>query len=403
MKPFKEALKTVIESAPAPVEHRVPLSESRGYVLSRNIVSDIDMPPFDRSAMDGFAVAGEGLRHDLQDEITAGRALEIKVSPGHACPIMTGAPVPEGADRIAIVEEAVVEDSVLLLSRPPKKGAHICWQGEDIRKGQTVLEHGTRLSPQHLGIAAMAGRTVLPVFDRPRISVVTTGTEVIPPEWIPSPGMVRNANLPLIISQLEFSGFHVTASAHAADDVPSLKAAFGQMLSCTDVLVTAGGVSKGTRDYVPSVLESLGVDLHFRRVAQKPGKPFTFGTGEGGRAVFGLPGNPVSVMVSLEEFLLPYLRKRSGFKGFHKRTYHGTLTSDYSKKPGRLHFLRVLAYREGDRWMLHLPETSGSGDLMSTVNTNALAMVDADTVSVRSGDGLPFHFMASTAGELSFA
>jgi molybdopterin molybdotransferase len=403
MIPFEEALKLVLDNSGEPEVEEVSIDGAVGHVLASDVHSDIDMPPFNRSAMDGFAISGDDLRHELLEEITAGDAREIRIKPGIACPIMTGAMLPEGADRIVIVEESVVENSILHLEKVPPAGANICWKGEDIKKGQLVLEHGTRLSQQHMGIAAMAGRSVMPVYRKPRVAVVTTGTEIIPPTWIPSPGQVRNANLPLITSQLSLGGFPVSVSLHSADDPDSLRASFGQFLGCSDILIVAGGVSKGTKDFVPSVLESLGVKLHFRMVAQKPGKPLTFGSNPAGNPVFGLPGNPVSVMVSIEEYVLPLLRKRSGFKGYHKRTYHGEITFNYRKKPGRLNFLRIIAYREGNSWKLHLPDSSGSGDLMSTVNANALAIVDSEQLSIQAGETLPFHFFSSTAGELAFS
>ena len=398
-----DALQTVLDNSGQPSMIQIPLKDAVGHVLADDVYSDIDMPPFNRSAMDGFAISGEGLRYELLEEIAAGNSDTIILKPGFAAPIMTGAPVPEGADRIVIVENSRIEESILYLDEVPDKGANICWRGEDIKEGRTVLEHGTRLACQHLGIAAAAGRGFLNVFNRPRIALVTTGTEVIPPTWIPSPGTVRNSNMPLMKAQLSMCGFPVDLSVHSADDPESLKATFEQLLKCADVLIIAGGVSKGTRDFVPSVLESLKVELHIRSVAQKPGKPLLFGTDPDGRPVFGLPGNPVSVMVSIEEYVLPLLRKRAGFKGYHKRIYHGEITSGYRKKPGRLHFLRVIAYREGNSWKLHHPESSGSGDLMSTVNVNALAIAGEDVVSYETGDILPFHFFYSTAGELSFA
>lgn len=398
-----DALQIVLENSGQPKLIEVPLEKAAGYVLAQDVHSDIDMPPFNRSAMDGFALAGDELRYELLEDITAGDSREVTLKPGLAAPIMTGALVPEGADRIVIVENSRVEESVLYLDKVPDTGANICWKGQDIKEGQTVLEHGTRLASQHIGIAAAAGMGVLDVFSKPRIALVTTGTEVIPPTWKPSPGTVRNANMSLMNAQLSIGGFSVDLTVHSADDPESLKATFKQLLRCADVLIVAGGVSKGTRDFVPSVLESLGVKLHIRTVAQKPGKPLLFGNDPEGRPVFGLPGNPVSVMVSIEEYVLPLLRKRAGCKGYHKRIYHGELTSDYRKKPGRLHFLRVIAYRESHTWKLHHPASSGSGDLMSTVNVNALALAGEDVVSLRSGDIMSFHFFYSTAGELSFA
>lgn len=403
MIPVEEALKLVLDNSGEPEVEEVSIDSAVGHVLAVDVHSDIDMPPFNRSAMDGFAISGDALRHELLEEIVAGDSGGGSIEPGIARPIMTGAPLPEGADRIVIVEESVVEDSVLYLEKVPPEGANICWKGEDIKEGQLVLEHGTRLAQQHTGIAAMAGKGVVPVFRKPRIAVVTTGTEIVQPTCIPSPGQVRNANLPLITSQLSMSGFPAAISVHSADDPGSLSAAFGQLLHASDVLLVAGGVSRGTRDFVPSVLESLGVQIHFRNVAQKPGKPLTFGSSAAGKPVFGLPGNPVSVMVSIEEYVLPLLRKRSGFKGYHRRMYQGEITSDYSKKPGRLHFLRVIAYREGSSWKLHRPDSSGSGDLMSTVNVNALAVVGSDQTSIQAGETIPFHFFSSTAGELGFS
>jgi molybdopterin molybdotransferase len=399
----EEALKQILEGAGTPVARMASLESAAGMVLAEDVLSDIDMPPFDRSAMDGFAVAGEGHRFDLLEEITAGDARDAAVSENTAAPIMTGAQVPRGADRVVIMEDCTVSDSVLLIERIPAAGANICRQGEDIRAGQVVLELGSRLGPQHLGIAAMAGRGVLRVFQKPEISLLTTGTEVIPPTWALSPGTVRNANAPLMRSLLGLAGFPAHQWAHSADDPESLRSTAEQLLSASDVLIVAGGVSMGTKDFIPSILESLGVAIRFRNVAQKPGKPLLFGLDPDGRPVFGLPGNPVAVLVSLEEYVLPLLRRMSGFRGYRKRLFHGEMTCPYGKEPGRLHFLRVLAYRERDSWMLHMPESSGSGDLMSASVTNALALVGEEASRVIPGDRIPFHFLSSSTGEMSFA
>jgi len=399
----EEALRLILEGACAPIAGMASLEAAAGMVLAEDVRSDIDMPPFDRSAMDGFAVAGDGHRFDLIEEIAAGDSRDAAVSLDKAAPIMTGAPVPRGADRVVMMEDCSVTDSVLLIDRVPAVGANICRQGEDIRAGQVVLEQGTRLGPQHMGIAAMAGREVLKVFRKPDISILTTGTEVIPPTWAPSPGTVRNANSPLMRSLLGMAGFPVHQWAHSADDPESLKSTTEQLLSASDVLIIAGGVSMGTKDFIPSILESMGVSIRFRNVAQKPGKPLLFGTDPEGRPVLGLPGNPVSVLVSLEEYVLPMLRRMSGFRGYRKRLFHGEMTCPYVKEPGRLHFLRVLAYRERDLWMIHMPETSGSGDLMSASVTNALAIVGEEATRVSPGDPIPFHFLSSSTGEMSFA
>lgn len=398
-----EALQRILESSGEPSVLVTPLEAAAGLVLAEDVHADIDMPPFDRSAMDGFAVAGDSLRCVLLGEIAAGPGCTPAVAEGAGAPIMTGAPIPPGADRVVMLEDCTVDGSVLLVHRMPPAGANICRRGEDIRAGRIVLEAGQRLAPQHLGIAAMAGRGVLRVFRKPGITVLTTGSEVIPPTWSPQPGTVRNANAPLIGSLLALAGFPVRLLAHSADDPDSLRSTAEQLLEAGDVLIAAGGVSLGVRDYVPAVLESLGVVIRFRNVAQKPGKPLLFGSDPAGKPVFGLPGNPVSVMVALEEYVLPLLRRMSGFTDFRKRDFHGVLSGPFAKTSGRRHFLRVLAVRGEGGWVLHLPETSGSGDLMSVSATNALATVAEDVTLVEPGRPVPFHFLSSSAGELAFA
>jgi molybdopterin molybdotransferase len=396
------ALDTVLEHAGMPETVDMALARAAGHVLAADVVSDIDMPPFDRSAMDGFAVAGQGKMHALREEITAGDARAVSLEPGVAAPIMTGAPVPPGADRVVMVEHARVEENRLHVETTVPQGANICRRAEDIQKGQTVLFTGRLLAPQHLGIADMAGRGVLRVYRKPTVGVVTTGTEVIASTWIPKPGQIRNANLDLMRAQLEQAGFAVHIQLHAADDPASLRATFAQLLACCDVVLIAGGVSMGTRDYVPAALETSGVKLLFRTVAQKPGKPLTFGIGPGNKPVFGLPGNPVSVMVCGEEYVLPLLRKKAGFSRIRKRTFRGTLKERYRKKKGRLHFLRVRATDTESGLQLQRPDSSGSGDLMSTAAVNALALVESDVVALEAGSVVDFHFLCAEAGELSF-
>lgn len=397
-----EALRTVLERSGQPEPVAVPCAWAAGMVLAEDISADMDMPPFDRSAMDGFAIAGDTAEHVLLDEIAAGDFSEVEVEPGVACPIMTGAPVPKGADRVVMLEHTRIEAGKLIVERVPPVGSNICVRAEDIRRGQVVLSRGTRLAGHHLGIAAMAGREIMSVYRNPSIGLVTTGNEVVPATWVPAPGMVRNANLPLMQGILSINGFDMTVSLHSADDPDSLRETFSQLLRSCDVLITAGGVSMGTRDYVPDVLESIGVKLLFTEVAQKPGKPLVFGFDSGGKPVFGLPGNPVSVMVSMEEYVLPLLRKSSGFSNFRKKTFHGRIAEEFRKKAGRLSYLRVKAAGNGSEWDLMAPGTSGSGDLMSTSTVNALALVSAEQTRIESGETLPFHFLSTFAGESAF-
>lgn len=395
----QEARDTIFANTPSFTAETVVLEKAAGRVLAEDVVSDIAMPPFDRSAMDGFAVWGECDEYRLMNEIPAGVQPPPLPGEGVAAAIMTGAPVPRGADRVVMVEVTSVKENRLTIKKMPVKGANICWKAEDITKGQTVLAKGNLIASAEVGIAAMAGRETLSVYRRPVVSVLTTGSEVIPPVHIPGAGQVRNANGVLISSFLTQAGFSPVKVFHSADDPASLKNAAAQALAVSDILVTAGGVSMGTHDYVPSVLEDLGFKFHFRTVAQKPGKPFSFATDPAGKMMFGLPGNPVSVLVGLEMYVLACLRLYSGFGKCQRRELTGELTDSLRKKPGRLNFFRTIAEQTPGGWILGIPATSGSGDLMSTRGTNSIAWLSSESIGAEEGASVPFTLMSWAGGE----
>lgn len=396
----REAFRIIIENLNRQDMVNLPAAQCTGRVLAEDVSCDIDMPPFDRSAMDGFALRGAGSSWRLLPEIAAGTDPGPLEAHDTAAPIMTGAPVPKGADRVVMVEHTEVEDGVLTISSVPEKGANICLRAEDIQAGQTVLSSGIVLSPSEVGIASMAGRSVLKVFSRPEVSVLTTGSEVIPPVQVPGPGQVRNANSPLMETLLTSSGYSPTLALHSADDPVSLENAARQALASSDVLLTAGGISMGTRDYIPEVMENLGFRFLFRTVAQKPGKPFSFAVRESdGKVMFGLPGNPVSVLVSLENYVLSALRYASGHSAFRKKTLSGTCLTSLRKKEGRLYYYRCKAETHGDSWTIEVPSTSGSGDLMSTRGTNGLAWLAAENTGVPENTVIPFTLMSWAGGE----
>lgn len=401
MIPQREAYNIVLENFQKMPSGSISLEEASGRVLAADVVCDIDMPPFDRSAMDGYAVSGTQTELQLLDEIPAG-STGGPVASGQAAPIMTGAPIPQGADRVVMVEWTSADRGTVHLQRVPERGANICLRGEDIRRDDVVLASGSLMTPPRIGIAAMAGRETVTVHRLPRVGLLTTGTEVVSSGWVPGPGQVRNANLPMMRAVLCHAPCVTVAALHAADDPASLESCLGQLLDACDVVVAAGGVSMGTRDYVPGVMRGLGVDIAFDRVAQKPGKPLTFGTLKGGARVFGMPGNPVSVLVGMEEYLLPALRKASGLTAFGKRTYTGSCQFTHAKKKGRMEYLRVMAQPSSDGWVLRKPETSGSGDLMSACDTCALAIAPREATRISVDQQLPFHLFSFHAGETAF-
>jgi len=392
-----EAFRTILDSISDPETETLKLENCYGRILAEDVVSDIAMPPFDRSAMDGFALRGVSDLYELLPEIPAGSEPASIDKDGQAAPIMTGAPVPRGADRVVMVEATETEAGMVRVKTLPKIGENICFMAEDIEKGQTVLEKGTLLTPAEVGIASMAGSCILRVFKRPSVSIVTTGSEVISPSEVPGPGQVRNANAPLMESFLSMNGFPPSAVLHSIDDPSCLRKTVLDAAEVSDIIITAGGISMGTRDYIPEVFMDLGYRFKFRSVAQKPGKPLSFASGR--RLMFGLPGNPVSVLVALESYVLPALRYASGHKNYRRVPLSGILTTPLVKKAGRQYFYRCRAFREGGNWKLSVPETSGSGDLMSTASTNCLAWLSAESTGAAKGQPVPFTLMSWAGGE----
>lgn len=396
-----EAFETIIKNIPPLRVQAVPAERCYGRVLASDVVSDIAMPPFDRSAMDGFALRGVCGSYELLPEIPAGADPLPVGKKGQAAPIMTGAPVPEGADRVVMVEFTRVSKNRLFVEKMPCEGENICYKAEDIEKGQTVLRKGTLLTPAEIGIASMAGRRVLPVYRKPSVAVVTTGSEVVPPVHMPRPGQVRNANGSLMESHLRMNGFPPAAVIHSGDDPASLKNAAVQAALVSDFVVTAGGVSMGTRDWIPHVFQEMGYSFLFRTVAQKPGKPFSFAMGK--NLMFGLPGNPVSVLVALEMYVLPALRCASGHTAYRKKTLTGKLETPLTKKPGRQYFFRCTAAFRGGSWILSVPESSGSGDLMSAGGVNGIGWLSPESTEASPGDDVPFALMSWAGGESNWA
>ena len=398
----EEAFAVVMSGMPRPVPAEMPAAGCAGRVLAEGVLADMDMPPFDRAAMDGFALGGEGPLYGLLPAVHAGDPPSGGIGPGEAVPIMTGAPVPGGADRVAMVEHSQVGKGEVEVFPVPGPGANICFRGEDIREGDLLLSPGTLLCPRHLGIAAMAGRDRLTVLAGPAAGLVTTGNEVVPPSSRPGPGEVRNANMIIMETLLTGQGFPVSFREHVGDDRDILLESLRRAIDSSGMLLVAGGVSMGARDYVPGVLEELGVEFGFGSVAQKPGKPLKFGRTPSGVPVFGLPGNPVSVLVCIEEYVLPALRHAWGFSAFGKRDFTGTLSEPVEKGAGRTAFARVrVSGPEGGR-VLSIPATSGSGDLMSTRDADALAILDSGRTAYATGESVRYHLLSSVYGGAAF-
>jgi molybdopterin molybdotransferase len=299
------------------------LTEALGLVLDEDVAADRDSPAFDKALVDGYAVRSADLaacpaRLRVVDEIMAGNTPRCAVGPGEAAVIMTGAPLPHGADTVVMVERTRRVDDVVLIDDPGSTpGRNWLPRGREVRSGDLVLRAGAVLNPVRVGLLASVGKTLIRAFPRPTVAVLSTGDELVEPGQVPGPGQVRNSNAVSLGALVTSLGCEAVVFPAVRDEPEALRRAVAEGLR-HDVLLTSGGVSAGQRDLVPGVLDSLGVSKVFHKVRVKPGKPLWFGVGpvrEGetpGSLVFGLPGNPVSGVVSFLLFVRPALRALAG-------------------------------------------------------------------------------------------
>ncbi len=320
-----EALAAVLERAKALPARAVPLHEALGLTLDEDIAADLDLPPFNKALVDGYAIrsvelTGVGCRFVVGEEIPAGRTPTRPLARGEAALVMTGAPLPEGTDAVVMIERTRRDGLTVLMDEgeiPP--GRNLMPRATEMRVGDVVLTKGMRLNPPRLGLAASVGRTSLQIIPRPRVAILTTGDELVEPGIKPGPGQIRNSNATMLAALAEQSGATVDLLPTAPDAIGLLTEALQRGLSA-DILLIAGGVSAGNRDLVPSALSASGAEQIFHKVRMKPGKPLWFGVGPArgeapGSLVFGLPGNPVSGLVGFLLFVRPAIAVSSGRDG----------------------------------------------------------------------------------------
>jgi molybdopterin molybdotransferase len=368
-----------------------PLSPATlGLVLAEDVAGDFDMPPYDKALMDGFAVRsfdlpeGRGILTVI-DEITAGQTPRVPVGPGQAIRIMTGAPLPAGADAVVMIErtQALEGNRVQVDDKPPTPGQNVLDRGREIRQGEIVLPQGTLLRPQELGILATVGRTTVRVHPRPQVAVLSTGDEVVEPSETPGPGQIRNGNGPMLAGQVHRAGGLPRFLGIARDRLESLRPLVAEGLRSA-VLVLSGAVSAGKLDLVPAVLQELGVQPHFHKVEMKPGKPVFFGTRES-TLVFGLPGNPVSSLVCFELFVRPALRRLLGHGQPGPHMVVAALAEDFAYRTDRPTYYPARLEVEGAGWRVVPVPWFGSADLRGLARANALILFPSGDHRHRKG------------------
>ncbi len=311
---FEKAYEIVMNSEVSSGTENIQFQNSHGRILAGNVVSDTDMPPFDKASMDGFACSRKDIGLDLKviETIPAGKFPEKEIRNGECSRIMTGAPVPVGADCVVMVEDTEVLPSGKIRITADSSRDNIAYKGEDIRKGDIVLKAGRIIKPQDIAVMASAGHLSVLVSRIPRVAVISSGSELVEPSEIPGNSQIRNSNSYQLMAQVERTGARGRYYGIAKDDEEETFSVIKTAISENDLVIITGGVSVGDFDFVPAVLKRAGVDILFTRVAVKPGRPTTFGKA-GDKFVFGLPGNPVSSYLLFELLVRPFLYKMMGY------------------------------------------------------------------------------------------
>ncbi len=390
----EEALARILaEIEPLPAT-QVPLSETFGLVLAQDIVAQEDIPPFANSAMDGFALLsrdsqprnGQPARLRISGGVAAGYVADHAVEEGTAMRIMTGAPVPPGADTVIQVEltrsEGTNSEWVEILEAVPP-GNNIRPAGEDMQRGQTVLLRGTEIGPWEIGILATLGWAIVPVIRRPHVALLGTGDEVIDVHEALRPGKIRNSNSYLLEAAVQRAGAVPHRLGVALDTVESLREKFSEAVQ-DDLTITSGGVSVGDFDLVKNIMHEQG-KVNFWRINMRPGKPVAFGH-IGGVPLLGLPGNPVSAAVTFELFGRPVIRKMLGHTRLVRPQVDVIVEDGVSDRAMRRHYVRArVEWRDG-HFMAHTTGNQGSHIMTSLLNANALVIVPEGGVEVRPGD-----------------
>ncbi len=373
---------------------QVPLAESLGLVLAEAVVAQEDMPPFANSAMDGYALRssdsrsrqGQPARLHITGSVAAGYVAESAVMEGTAMRIMTGAPVPSGADSVIQVELTRAdgpESEWVEILEPVAPGNNIRPAGEDMRRGQTILRHGMEIGPWEIGMLATLGRASVQVVRRPRVAILGTGDEVIDIDQPLQPGKIRNSNSYLLEAAVRRSGAQALRLGIARDTVESLREKFGEAMQ-SDLIITTGGVSVGDFDLVKNIMAEQGA-INFWRINMRPGKPVAFGH-IGTIPLLGLPGNPVSAAVTFELFGRPVIRKMLGHTRLQRPVIEVVVEDGVGERVQRRHYVRAHVERLNGRYVARTTGNQGSNILTSLLDANAFIIVPEGGTVIRPGE-----------------
>jgi molybdopterin molybdotransferase len=400
MPSFEQARRTILANVGPLGSERVELLAAVGRVVSEDLAAPWDLPFYDNSAMDGFAVRAADCGKDAPLKVTgyipAGGTPAPAVEPGCAVRIMTGAAVPPGCDAVVPVEETDEGTEEVRVRATVSPGQHIRRRGEDVARGRTIVAAGTVIRPPEVSVLASLGMAFVPVFRRARVAVLSTGDELIELGQPPEAGKIINSNALSLAAAVRQIGAEPVLLGIARDDMASQRAKLEEGLKA-DVLITSAGVSAGDRDLVRDGLAELGVEQLFWGVEVKPGKPLAFGMRDA-TPVFALPGNPVSAMVTFEEFVRPALLRMMGHRRVIRRYVRATLREEVRKKPGRLHFLRVRIEVEDGKYWAASAGDQNTGILTTLVRADGIAVLPKDGGVFAAGEEVAVHLLRDELG-----
>ncbi len=386
-----ERVLTRIAALDRPGPQELPISEAVGLVTAAPVEAPEAVPPFDNSAVDGFAVrscdvARVPVELTVLTTIAAGAAPDVRLGEGQCARIMTGAMMPQGADAVVMIEhtEVVGDPALVRILTSSAAGRHVRPRGDDLDRGEVAIGSGTVIRAAHVGLLATVGCSTVEVFPRPRVGVISTGDELVGPDVALRPGQIRDSNRQMLLALCDRTGFEGVDLGLVRDDPEAIESVLGDAARTCDAILTSGGVSMGDFDYVKAVLERIG-DMEWMQVAIKPAKPFAFGV-IGRTPVFGLPGNPVSSLVSFELFARPGLRALAGYPDPRRLRLPAVAGEAFDRRrDGRTHFVRVTLARQGEDLVVRSTGGQGSHQLAASAGADALAVL-ADGEGIAAGD-----------------
>jgi len=398
----KEAQAKVLECEVKLKSIKVDILKSCGKVLAQDIISNDFIPAYDNSAIDGFAVmAVDIIGADknypvklklLKDDIPAGKVPDITLDSGFAVPIMTGAPIPSGCDCVVMKEDALKEGKDILVFRECRQGENIRCRGEDIEQCDTVLKAGKKIYPADIGVMASMGLSQVDIYKPPLVAIISTGDELVETGHKLSGAKVRDSNSFSLAAQAAEAGADFKMYGIAKDDKNILRDKISSVIAECDILLISGGVSVGDYDFVKEVLADLGAEFIFWRVNQRPGKPLAFLTYKD-KFIFGLPGNPVSVMVCFEMYVRPLIKKMMADRNLFKRKIKALALQDHQHKEGVTDFIRVVLEKIDEQYYFKHTGRYGSGILTSMAEADGLAVFSEDKSTVNKDDAIEVYLL----------